>query len=126
MPVNPHDLVGETVDKRLDRLKAAIGELGYEAVVEDLLSPDLIGWEDDSILPTKDVLVVPGELADTDRPILPRSLIEAVGALKTSALFRGKMGSDFIDYIIALKEFEISRFLAHVTDWEHREYFEMF
>ena len=64
--------------------------------------------------------------ADTDRAVLPRSLMDAVAALKTSTLFREKMGNDFIDYIIALKEFEISRFLSHVTDWEHREYFEMF
>jgi hypothetical protein len=48
--------------------------------------------------------------------------MDAVRALKTSALFREKMGSDFIDYIVAPKEFEISRFLSHVTDWEHREY----
>jgi glutamine synthetase len=64
--------------------------------------------------------------ADADRAILPRSLMDAVSALKTSTLFREKMGSNFINYIIALKEFEISRFLSHVTDWEHREYFEMF
>jgi glutamine synthetase len=64
--------------------------------------------------------------ADTDRAVLPRSLMEAVSALKTSALFREKMGNDFIEYMVALKEFEISRFLSHVTDWEHREYFEMY
>ena len=64
--------------------------------------------------------------SDIERAILPRSLMDAVSALKTSALFREKMGSDFIDYVITLKEFEISRFLSHVTDWEHREYFEMF
>jgi glutamine synthetase len=64
--------------------------------------------------------------ADTDRAVLPRSLMDAVGALKTSTLFREKMGNDFIDYIVALKEFEIARFLSYVTDWEHREYFEMF
>jgi glutamine synthetase len=52
--------------------------------------------------------------------------MDAVGALKHSALFREKMGNDFIDYLVALKEFEISRFLSFVTDWEHREYFEMF
>ena len=64
--------------------------------------------------------------ADTDRAVLPRSLMDAVGALKTSTLFREKMGNHFIDYIVALKEFEIARFLSYVTDWEHREYFEMF
>jgi glutamine synthetase len=36
------------------------------------------------------------------------------------------MGADFIEYMVALKESEISRFLSSVTDWEHREYFEMF
>jgi len=64
--------------------------------------------------------------ADADRAVLPRSLMDAVNALKSSVLFREKMGNDFIDYIVALKEFETSRFLSYVTDWEHREYFEMF
>ena len=64
--------------------------------------------------------------ADTGRVALPRSLMDAVSALKTSALFREKMGNEFIDYIVAVKEFEVARFLAYVTDWEHREYFEMF
>ena len=52
--------------------------------------------------------------------------MDAVSALKSSALYRQKMGNDFIDYLVAVKEFEISRFLSYVTDWEHREYFEMF
>ncbi len=60
----------ETVDRLLDRLKAAIAELGYAAVLEDLLSPELIGGQDDSLLPTPDVTVVPGQLTDTSRPIL--------------------------------------------------------
>jgi len=60
----------DIVERLLDRLKAAIAELGYEAVLEDLLSPELIGGQDDSLLPTPDVMVVPGELADTSRPIL--------------------------------------------------------
>ena len=32
----------------------------------------------------------------------------------------------FIDYFIRIKEAEISRFEAEVTDWEHREYFDLF
>jgi len=62
--------------------------------------------------------------ADTGRAVLPRSLMDAVGALKASTLFREKMGKEFIDYIVAIKEFEVARFLTYVTDWEHREYFE--
>jgi glutamine synthetase len=61
-----------------------------------------------------------------ERAGLALTLMDAVSALKTSTLFREKMGNEFIDYIVAIKEFEVARFLACVTDWEHREYFEMF
>jgi hypothetical protein len=53
----------------VDRLKTAIAEFGYEAVIEDLLSPELIGGED-SLLASEDVMVMPGHLADSARPIL--------------------------------------------------------
>jgi glutamine synthetase len=72
----------------------------------------------------------PGPLEETPyestRPKLPRSLMESVAALKQSGLFREQLGDRFVDYIVALKESEIGRFLEHVTDWEHREYFEIF
>ena len=35
-------------------------------------------------------------------------------------------GADFIDYYIRLKEAEFARYQAEVTDWEHKEYFELF
>ena len=57
---------------------------------------------------------------------LPVSLMEAVAALRRDAFFVDAFGKPFVDYFARLKEFEISRFLAHVTDWEHREYFEMY
>ncbi|MGE0518946.1 MAG: glutamine synthetase family protein [Candidatus Binatia bacterium] len=62
----------------------------------------------------------------TDRVRLPQSLMEAVEALKQSALFRERLGRTFVDYIVELKQHEIERFLSYVTDWEHREYFEVF
>jgi hypothetical protein len=65
----PGSSTSEIVGRLFDRLEAAIAEFGYEAVVEDLRSPDLIGGED-SILSSPDVMVVPGHLADTCRPIL--------------------------------------------------------
>ncbi len=61
--------ISDSVGRLLDRLKATIAELGYEAVVEDLSSPDLIGGED-SLLASDDVMVVPGQLADASRPVL--------------------------------------------------------
>jgi hypothetical protein len=58
-----------SVDKLLDRLKLAITELGYDAVIEDLSSSDLVGGED-SLLGSEDVMVIPGYLEDAARPIL--------------------------------------------------------
>ena len=53
------DPISGSVAGLLDRLKTTISELGYEAVVEDLLSPDLIGGEL-SLLASGDVMVIPG------------------------------------------------------------------
>jgi glutamine synthetase len=57
---------------------------------------------------------------------LPKSLMEAVDALGRDAFFKHALGEPFVDYIRRIKQFEIDRFLQHVTDWEHREYFEMY
>ena len=62
----------------------------------------------------------------SDRPMLPRSLMEALDALRADTLFREEFGDTFVDYILGIKDYEVGRFLAHVTDWEHREYFEVF
>ncbi len=61
-----------------------------------------------------------------DAEMLPKSLIEAHAALAQDRFFRARMGSQFIDYLLHLKQAEIDRFLATVTDWEQAEYFEMF
>lgn len=73
-----------------------------------------------------------------ESPLLPKSLTEAIAYLKQSELFNRKMGQQFINFIIKIKESEIDRFLAavgefppeeflkQVTDWEQREYFELF
>ncbi|MCP3393113.1 glutamine synthetase family protein [Bradyrhizobium sp. CCGB12] len=72
----------------------------------------------------------PGPSADTPyeakAPLLPKSLRDAVGALKDDPFFREKLGPEFVDYYTHIKNAEIDRFLAEVTDWEHREYFEVF
>ena len=62
----------------------------------------------------------------TDRPAMPRSLMEAVEALDGSAVLRTGFGDRFVDHFLHIKRAEIGRFLAHVTDWEHGEYFEMY
>ena len=63
---------------------------------------------------------------NADAAPLPGSLMEAVDALDDDEFFRTAFGKTFVDYIVRVKRFEIARFLQHVTDWEHREYFEMY
>jgi len=63
---------------------------------------------------------------DMKAPFLPKSLGEAVAALRADAFFREKLGAGFVDYLLTIKDAEIARFQAEVTDWEHREYFEAF
>jgi glutamine synthetase len=72
----------------------------------------------------------PGPSADapyeTAAEPLPASLAEALAALRTSACFRAGFGPAFVDYFIRIKEAEIARFQADVTEWEHKEYFDLF
>jgi glutamine synthetase len=72
----------------------------------------------------------PGPSADTpyetQAALLPKTLREAVLALKDDAFFRDALGAAFVDYYVHIKNAEIERFQAEVSDWEQREYFEMF
>ena len=72
----------------------------------------------------------PGPSADTPyetkAALLPKSLREAVFALDDDPFFRKAFGAEFVDYYVHIKNAEIERFQAEVSDWEHREYFEMF
>ena len=62
----------------------------------------------------------------TDADQLPTNLMDAVAALDESIMFRQALGDRFVDYFLHIKRAEIGRFLSTVTDWEHREYFELF
>ncbi|NKE43940.1 glutamine synthetase [Roseomonas frigidaquae] len=72
----------------------------------------------------------PGPPADTpyetEAPLLPRSLAEAVTALEESTTARAAFGDTFVNYFARLKRAEIARFEGEVSEWEHREYFELF
>ena len=72
----------------------------------------------------------PGPSADapyeTPAPPLPGTLGAALAALETSAVFRDGFGNDFVDYFLRLKRAEIARFEAEVSEWEQREYFDLF
>jgi glutamine synthetase len=58
--------------------------------------------------------------------MLPRSLPEALAALLEDPCLCAAFGPGFIDYFVRIKRAEIARFDAEVTDWEHREYFDLF
>ena len=72
----------------------------------------------------------PGPPADTPyeaaAPALPRSLGEALEALRGNEALHHAFGAGFINYFIHIKEAELARFEQEVSEWEHREYFDLF
>ena len=85
----------------------------------------------------------PGPLSEdpysADVAQLPTTLAEAVDALEADDFFRSAFGSTFVDYLVTMKRSEVTRYEAWckenpdadgyvngVTDWEQREYFELF
>jgi glutamine synthetase len=59
-------------------------------------------------------------------PLLPRTLEEALQCLRQDETLRKGLGAGFVDYYIRIKEAEVARFNLEVSDWEHREYFDLF
>lgn len=57
---------------------------------------------------------------------LPHTLAEALEALKKDKVLREGVGETFVDYYIRMKEAELARYNLEVSDWEHREYFDLF
>lgn len=63
---------------------------------------------------------------EADAPRLPATLHEALAALDADAALRAGFGDGLVDYHLRIKRAEIARFEAEVSDWEQREYFDMF
>ena len=66
---------------------------------------------------------------------LPATLEEALAALRTNACLRAGFGDRFVDYYVHIKQAEIARChkettdkseQTEITEWEHREYFDLF
>jgi len=78
----------------------------------------------------------PGPSADTPyeaaAPLLPKSLNEALTALRTDDCFRAGFGARFIDYYVHIKQAEFERYRVEapeqmdVTAWEQKEYLDLF
>jgi glutamine synthetase len=63
---------------------------------------------------------------ETKAEPLPRTLGEALGCLRQDEMLRKAIGETFVDYYCRIKEAEIARFHSEVSEWEHREYFDLF
>jgi glutamine synthetase len=72
----------------------------------------------------------PGPSADTpyetEAALLPKTLDEALAALRDDRCFADGLGESFVDYFIRIKRGELARYHAEVSEWEQREYFELF
>jgi glutamine synthetase len=62
----------------------------------------------------------------TEAARLPANLREAVDSLEADAGLTKAMGARFVAYYAAIKRAEIARFERTVTDWEQREYFDLY
>jgi glutamine synthetase len=69
--------------------------------------------------------VSPTSVYDTGE-LLPRTLNEALDALQEDEYFGLAFGKTFVDYYLSLKRFELARFDAEVSEWEQREYFDIY
>ena len=63
---------------------------------------------------------------ETKAPLLPQTLGESIQALRNDAYLKEAFGETFVGYYCRLKEAEIARFNLEVSEWEHREYFDLF
>jgi glutamine synthetase len=70
-----------------------------------------------------------------ERPLLPKSLTEALDVLDKEPLFRQALGDIFVDYFIKLKRTEVGRYQSSLqetpsgdepSEWEQNEYFDFF
>ncbi|MFJ3669692.1 glutamine synthetase family protein [Streptomyces sp. NPDC090106] len=62
---------------------------------------------------------------DAEAPVLPTSLGRALDALDADPVFAEALGRDVVSWLTTIKRAEFARYLAHVSDWEQREYFDL-
>ncbi|MBN2332251.1 MAG: glutamine synthetase [Deltaproteobacteria bacterium] len=63
---------------------------------------------------------------EAEARLLPRSLSEALQALRADRVITEAMGEEFINYITTIKDAEVDRFMTEISAWEQKEYFEIF
>jgi glutamine synthetase len=76
--------------------------------------------------------IVGDPYADEGADLLPQSLGEAADELDASKLYRGQFGDALVDYMVMMKRAEVARYTEAGPDpvarseWEMREYFEIY
>ena len=68
----------------------------------------------------------PTRLTRRRRRCCRRRLEEALAALRADTCLAEGFGKGFVDYYLRIKEAEIARYQSEVTEWEQKEYFELF
>jgi glutamine synthetase len=114
------------------RLENRIGEPAanpYLYILAQIVT-GLAGIETSAALPPSS-----DEPYTAERPLLPKSLSEALDALDTEPLFRRALGDTFVDYFVKLKRSEVGRYQSSLegapsgdepSEWEQNEYFDFF
>ena len=67
----------------------------------------------------------PGE-DNPDFPWLPQNLGEALDSLAADAEMQQMLGEEFVQLFTKVKRFELDRFDRHITEWETKEYMEVY
>lgn len=63
---------------------------------------------------------------DPSLPKLPQTLEAALEGLTTDTAMQSMLGESFVHLFTRVKQFELARFHAHVTDWERQEYMDVY
>jgi glutamine synthetase len=63
---------------------------------------------------------------DSDAPLLPNSLEEALTLLEVDSVLCEALGESFVRLFCTVKRFEIDRWRRHISDWERAEYLELY
>ena len=107
-------------DTRLENRSGEPAANPYLYLVSQVISGlDGIEARRDPGLATQDPYAAEAEL-------LPRTLMAALDALQADEVFAGALGREVVDWFLMIKRAEVDRYLAHVSDWEQREYFGLF
>ena len=56
---------------------------------------------------------------------LPSTLSDALSCLRQDEVLKKGLGPEFVDYYCRIKDAEIARYNLDVSEWEHREYFDL-